>query len=51
MKINLKPAHLRLLVNLFSLLGIGFFFVLSPVIGKVPGPVKPMVKAAFVSEP
>ena len=51
MKINLMPAHLRLLVNLFSLLGIGFFFVLSPVIGKVPGPVKPMVKAAFVSEP
>jgi D-alanyl-D-alanine carboxypeptidase (penicillin-binding protein 5/6) len=51
MKINLKPAQLRLLVNLFSLLGIGFFFILSPVIGKVPGSVKPVVKAAFISEP
>jgi len=51
MKIKLKPSHLRLLVNLFSLLGIGFFFILSPVIGKVPGSVKPAVKAAFTSEP
>lgn len=51
MKIN-KHHHLyRSLINIFSLIGIGFFFILSPVIGKVPGSVKPMVKAAFVSEP
>ena len=40
----------RSLINIFSLIGICLFFILSPVIGKVPGFSKPVVKASFVSE-
>ena len=40
----------RLFIDIFSITGICLFFVFSPVLGKVPGPSQPMVKAAFVSE-
>ncbi|KKT39651.1 hypothetical protein A3K29_02010 [Candidatus Collierbacteria bacterium RIFOXYB2_FULL_46_14] len=45
------PKLPRLLLDAFSLLGICLFFVLSPVIGKVPGSSQPAVKAAYVTEP
>ncbi len=41
----------RVILNTASLVGISLFFVLSPVIGKLPGPSIPLVKAAYVSEP
>ncbi|NCP46896.1 hypothetical protein COY48_04470 [Candidatus Collierbacteria bacterium CG_4_10_14_0_8_um_filter_43_86] len=40
----------RFIINYLSLFGICLFFVLSPIISKVPGSTHPVVKAAFISE-
>ncbi|KKU01268.1 MAG: D-alanyl-D-alanine carboxypeptidase [Candidatus Collierbacteria bacterium GW2011_GWB2_45_17] len=48
--ISLHPS-LRFFFNISALFSICLFFIFSPVMGRLPGPVKPSVKAAYTSEP
>lgn len=41
----------RPLANTLSLFAICLTFIFTPVLGRIPGPVKPQVKAAYTSEP
>ncbi len=51
-RISLHPKKsYRYLLNYTSLVAICLFFIFSPVVGKPKGVTKPVVKAAFISEP
>lgn len=43
--------YARLFFDITTLLGLGLFFIFSPTIGRLPGPTKPQVKAAYIHEP
>ncbi len=49
--INRHCDYHRVILNISALVGICLFFIFSPVIGKIPGQSRPIVKAAFVFEP
>lgn len=50
-KAYLTPRNIRFFLNSLSLTVIVLFFIFSPVLGRLPGTVKPEVKAAYTSEP
>lgn len=50
-KLQLNKIPLRRIAETSSLVAISLFFILTPVIGNFPHQVKPVVKAAYVSEP
>lgn len=47
----MKTPIWRFYFNLFSLTSLFGFFILFPVLGRLPGSIKPEVKAAYTSEP
>ncbi len=47
----MKNINFRFFINLISLTTLCLYFIFYPVIGRLPGPVKPEVKAAYTSEP
>lgn len=50
-KASLNFRNFRFFLNALSLAGLTSFFIFSPVLGRLPGSIKPEVKAAYTSEP